>query len=66
MTDPQRPPGTTPRRAEPLQPDRPARGRDAQRTDGDESPTGAREAAEQRRERQEQNAGENVREGYGG
>ncbi len=37
MSDPLRPPGTTPRRAEPLQPDRPARGTEAQGDEADSS-----------------------------
>lgn len=40
MTDPLRPPGTTPRRAEPLQPDRPGRG--SGRLGRDEDPTSGR------------------------
>ena len=40
MTDPLRPPGQTPRRAEPVQPDRPGRGAD--RLHGDEDPTSGR------------------------
>ncbi|MFL6697032.1 MAG: hypothetical protein ACJ8GJ_07660 [Vitreoscilla sp.] len=43
MSDPLRPPGQTPRRAEPIQPDRPGRGtghldRDEDATSGRESP----------------------------
>ena len=40
MTDPLRAPGKTPRRAEPLQPDRPGRGEE--RLDTDEDPTSGR------------------------
>ena len=43
MTDPLRPPGKTPRRAEPVQPDRPGRGTD--RLDGDEDATSGRDSA---------------------
>jgi len=43
MSDPLRPPGQTPRRAEPVQPDRPGRGTD--RLDGDEDPTSGRASA---------------------
>jgi hypothetical protein len=43
MSDPQRPPGKTPRRAEPLQPDRPGRGTD--RLNGDEDATSGRASA---------------------
>lgn len=44
MTDPLRPPGTTPRRAEPLQPDRPGRGLD--RLDADEDPGSGRSSTQ--------------------
>jgi len=40
MSDPLRPPGKTPRRAEPVQPDRPGRG--SGRLDGDEDATSGR------------------------
>ena len=40
MSDPLRPPGQTPRRAEPVQPDRPGRG--TGRLDKDEDPTSGR------------------------
>jgi hypothetical protein len=40
MTDPLRAPGKTPRRAEPLQPDRPGRGEE--RLDADQDPTSGR------------------------
>lgn len=40
MSDPLRPPGRTPRRAEPVQPDRPGRGSD--RLDADEDPSSGR------------------------
>jgi len=43
MTDPLRPPGKTPRRAEPVQPDRPGRGND--RLDGDEDASSGRALA---------------------
>ena len=43
MTDPLRPPGKTPRRAEPLQPDRPGRGVD--RLGADEDPTSGRSSS---------------------
>lgn len=62
MTDPQRSPGTTPRRAEPLQPDRPGRGLDTQRS---EEPAHAKDAGKALAE-QERTAHENTREGYGG
>jgi hypothetical protein len=43
MSDPQRPPGKTPRRAEPLQPDRPGRGTD--RLNSHEDASSGRQAA---------------------
>ena len=43
MSDPQRPPDKTPRRAEPMQPDRPGRGTD--RLDGDEDASSGRTSA---------------------
>jgi hypothetical protein len=43
MSDPLRPPGKTPRRAEPLQPDRPGRGSD--RLDRDEDASSGRASA---------------------
>ena len=46
MTDPLRPPGKTPRRAEPMQPDRPGRGGD--RLDGDEDASSGRASASTR------------------
>jgi hypothetical protein len=61
MSDPQRPVGKTPPRAQPLQPDKPGSGRSA------ESPKpGSAEPpkAENRRETQERDALDNVREGY--
>lgn len=43
MSDPLRPPGQTPHRAEPVQPDRPGRGTD--RLDNDEDPASGRASA---------------------
>lgn len=67
MTDPLRPPGKTPRRAEPVQPDRPGRGtdrlpRDADATSGRASAPAksAREDLDERIE-QSQTALDNVR-----
>ena len=67
MSDPLRPPGKTPRRAEPLQPDRPGRGAD--RLNGDEdassgrasAPTRSGEESTQRSIEQEKTALDNVR-----
>ena len=51
MTDPLRPPGKTPRRAEPVQPDRPGRGSD--RLDGDEDASSGRASATSRSAKKE-------------
>jgi hypothetical protein len=61
MSDPQRPIGKTPPRAEPLQPDKPGAG------DGKQAPADGSSASRddiRRREEQERTAVENVREGY--
>lgn len=67
MTDPLRPPGKTPRRAEPVQPDRPGRGNDRlspseDASSGRASPPGrsARQDLDERIE-QSQTALDNVR-----
>lgn len=60
MTDPLRPPGHTPRRAEPLQPDKPGQG--DSRQDGDAGATPGAEHAKARE--QASTATSNVREGY--
>ena len=60
MTDPLRPVGHTPRRAEPLQPDKPGQGDSAQ--DGDSSQMPGAEQAKTLE--QESTATGNVREGY--
>lgn len=60
MSDPQRPIGKTPPRAEPLQPDKPGSGDQAQ---PGEDRTRSEDAARQRTE-QESAALENVRKGY--
>ena len=62
MSDPQRTPGATPPRAEPLQPDRPGSGPGTERKDG---PPMSRKA-QQELEEQERTAHENTREGYDG
>lgn len=59
MTDPQRSPGKTPPRAEPLQPDRPARGLDTEQ----QAPRKSKDAEDALAE-QERTAHENTREGY--
>ncbi|HSI49457.1 MAG TPA: hypothetical protein VLA61_14375 [Ideonella sp.] len=61
LSDPQPVPGKkTPRRAEPIQPDRPGRGADAEGSgQGDDEAASARKHLEQ-----EQAAVDNVREGY--
>lgn len=62
MSDPQRPPGVHPRRAEPLQPDKPGSGDRAQEDDGASSKAASdslRKATEQ-----EEAAVDNVRKGY--
>lgn len=51
MTDPLRPPGKTPRRAEPVQPDRPGRGTD--RLDADEDASSGRASAPARTDKQD-------------
>lgn len=45
LSDPQRKPGTTPRRAQPIQPDKPGRGTEAGKPDQDERRTEASETA---------------------
>jgi hypothetical protein len=69
MSDPQRPPGKTPPRAEPIQPDRPGRGLDTEADDdaGRGGNTGSGPATGspgERRAEQEESARTNVREGY--
>ena len=64
LSDPQRPPNKTPRRAEPLQPDRPGRGDD--RLERAEDPTSGRKAeghaeSTARRVEQSETALDNVR-----
>lgn len=60
MTDPLRPVGHTPRRAEPLQPDKPGQGDSTEDGDVGETP-GAKQAKSLE---QESTATSNVREGY--
>ncbi len=64
MTDPQRPPGATPRRAELLQPGRPGRGDDRLAPDDDASPgrsSGDQEDPVARQREQTETALDNVR-----
>jgi len=66
MSDPHPTPGhPKPRRAEPLQPDRPARGNDTESA-GAETEEGAAAESVERRKEQSDAALSNVREGYGG
>jgi len=66
MSDPQPIPGRRkPARAEPLQPDRPARGGETEGA-GVESKDGSEPAAADRRKEQSETALSNVRKGYGG
>jgi len=60
MSDPQRRPDEHPRRAEPLQPDKPGSGRRAESADGEAA---GRESL-RKAEEQEGNAVDNAREGY--
>lgn len=62
MSDPLRKPGATPPRAQPLQPDRPARGLGTEQRQQPEPSKNARDDLEE----QERTAHENTREGYGG
>jgi hypothetical protein len=68
MSDPQRPPGKTPPRAEPIQPDRPGRGLDTEADDdagdGNTGSGPATGSPGERRAEQEESARTNVREGY--
>lgn len=67
MSDPLRPPGKTPRRAEPLQPDRPGRGTDRLNSHEDASsgrasaPARSDKESTQRQIEQENTALDNVR-----
>ena len=64
QSDPLRPPGKTPRRAEPLQPDRPGRGGDRLATGDDAAsgrPSGADAKALEERIEQSDTALDNVR-----
>jgi hypothetical protein len=66
MSDPQPTPGhPKPPRAEPLQPDRPARGNDTESADVEAEEDAEAESVEQRKV-QSETALSNVREGYGG
>jgi hypothetical protein len=60
MSDPQRRPDDHPRRAEPLQPDKPGSGRKAEPADSDAS----RRESLRKAEEQEGSAVDNAREGY--
>ena len=61
MSDPQRRPDDHPRRAKPLQPDKPGSGRSAETTDDDD----ARRESTRRATEQEGAAVDNARKGYG-
>lgn len=62
MTTPNDHPDHRPPRAEPLQPDKPAQGRDRQHDRGDAKDTGAKTA--ERQKEQSEAALDNVRKGY--
>lgn len=62
MSDPQRPKDAHPRRAEPLQPDKPASGRASQSKDDSREAVDRKDSARARE--QEKTAVENARQGY--
>ena len=63
MSDPQRPPAAHPRRAAPLQPDKPGSGRQA--SDDDNARAAAASDSLRQAKEQEDTAVDNAREGHG-